>query len=544
MSQQPRLRLRLLLCLLLCLAHGPLAGWEEGIRFADVTNQAGLRSPLEGMMAHAAAWGDIDGDGDADLFVGGFADRPDRDYLPAPGPVSNRLFRNLSNGRFEQIASPAVELHGRTSGAVLVDLDNDGMLDLFVANNARSSSRLPSSLQREAQLRRPSLFRNDRGRFVDVSAASGGCLTAAGAARSIGVLDYDGDGALDLMVLEDRFGSSPHSRLCRNQGAFSFADVTAEVGLPTDLFGLALAIADINDDGRPDIFVSHSNRLFMSTRDGKYVEPAGSKAALAWKPLDSEDWPAGAVFADLNRDSRADLIVGLHHRRARNRVYLNEGLQGDVPVFRDVSAEVGLPAQLNTKSPHVEVQDFDNDGWPDLYFSAAWLNAQGAVTPLIFRNVGVEGGIPRFQPLQEISNDQPHAYFPAGPSADYDGDGRIDLFLANWFAGNHSRLLRNVSPPNRWLEIRVVGRTANRMGIGAKVRVYKAGELNRKAGLLGFQEIGTGYGFGSGQTARTHFGVGSAEAVDVSIVFPSGSVTDVRGVQTNRQLTVDEVGRP
>ena len=351
MPQQPRLPFRLLLCLLLVLASGPLGGWEEEIRFTDVTNQAGLRTPLEGMMAHAAAWGDIDGDGDADLFVGGFADRPHSEYLPARGPVSNRLFRNLSNGRFEQVASPAVELHGRTSDAVFVDLDNDGMLDLYVANNTRSSSRLAPGVQRDAQLRRSVLFRNDRGTFVDVSAASGGCLTAAGTARSVGVLDYDGDGGLDLLVLEDRFGSAPRSRLCRNVGALRFTDVTSEVGLPTDLFGLGLAIADLNDDGRPDIFVSHSNRLFMSTGDGRYVEPTRPKTVLAWKPVDSEDWPAGAVFADLNRDGRADLVVGIHHERASNRVYLNEGLERGVPVFRDVSAEAGLPARLGAKVP-------------------------------------------------------------------------------------------------------------------------------------------------------------------------------------------------
>ncbi len=463
-----------MLCFLGSLAGGPLVGWNDEIRFSDVTSHAGLRAPLDGMMAHAAAWGDIDGDGDADLFVGGFADRPDAEYLPAPGPVANRLFRNLSNGRFEQISSSAVEQHARTSDAVFVDLDNDGMLDLYVANNSRMSSRLAPGLQRDAQLRRSALFRNDRGTFIDVSVASGPCLTAAGAARGIGVLDYDTDGELDLLVLEDRFGSSPHSRLCRNLGNFTFADVTSEAGLPGELFGLGLAIADLNDDGRPDIFVSHSNRLFMSGKGGRYFEPAGPKRVLAWKPLDAEDWPAGAAFADLNRDGRADLVVGIHHERARNRVYLNEGLEHDAPMFRDVSAEVGLPAHLGVKSPHVEVQDFDNDGWPDIYFSSASLSVEGAVTPLVFRNVGLRG-IPRFEPMRQISSDQPNVYFPAGPSVDYDGDGRLDLFLGNWFRGNYSRLLRNVSVENRWLEVRVPGRDDEPDGGGREGRRLQGG---------------------------------------------------------------------
>ena len=144
------------------------------------------------------------------------------------------------------------------------------------------------------------------------------------------------------MVLEDRFGSRPHSRLCRNQGAFRFADVTAEVGLPSDLFGLALAIADINDDGRPDIFVSHSNRLFMSTGDGRYVEPAGPKAVLAWKPLDSEDWPAGAVFADLNRDGRAGSHCG---RPSPARA------QSGVPQRRPRARSADLPRRIRRSRP-------------------------------------------------------------------------------------------------------------------------------------------------------------------------------------------------
>ena len=530
---------RLMLGLLACLASIPALGGIDPIRFSDVTREAGLDGPLAGIMAHAAAWGDIDGDDDADLFVGGFADRPDKEYFPASGPVSNRLFRNLGGGRFDPISSPALNHHGRTSDAVFVDLDDDGRLDLYVTNNSKASSRLGPGAQRDAQLRRSELFRNDHGTFVDVSEAGGLCLTAVGAARGIGVLDYDADGRLDIFVLEDRFARNPRSRLCRNLGDFKFADVTRVVGLPGDIFGLGLAIADLNDDGQPDIFVSHSNRLFMSTGSGKYLEPEGPKAALAWKPLDAEDWPAGAVFGDLNRDGRLDLVLGIHHQNARNRVYLNDGFKGGGPIFRDVSTDVGLPARLSTKSPHVEVQDFDNDGWPDLYFSAAWMDAGGTVTPLVFRHTGVERGIPHFEPLRPLSSSTPNFYFPAGPSGDADGDGRIDLLLANWFGGNHSRLLRNVSSERRWLDVSVRGRARNRMGIGARVRVYRAGEFDRDEGLLGVREISTGYGFASGQTPTAHFGLGLEASVDLGIAFPGGSRTVLTNVMSNQRLVVE-----
>lgn len=519
---------------------------QTQIRFEDITEESGLKKPLAGIMGHGGAVGDVNGDGRLDIFTGGFCDRPNEEYAPAAGPVPCRLFISKGDGTFELTADPTTAICGRTSGAVFADLDNNGTLELYVANNCRGESKLDSEPQRSAQLLRSRLFRNDDGKLVCISEESGACPESLLSVRNIGVLDYDNDGLLDLLVLEDRFTEKPRSALLRNLGDLQFADVTAQVGLPEYLFGLGLAVADLNRDGIPDFFVAHSNRLFLSAKHGQYVEPNPLKSVFAWKPVnpsDKEDWPCGAAFCDLNRDGELDMVLSIHHDRARNRVFLNDGLENGVPRFRDVSAEAGLPAELATKSPHVEIQDFDNDGLPDLYFSSAWLDAEGNITPLVYRNQGLKDGIPQF--LGPESPQGEPVYFPAGPCGDFDRDGRLDLLLINWFQGNHCRLLRNVSSPeNSWLQVQVMGTQMNRMGIGAQVRVYEPDKMGEREALLGYREVATGYGYASGQEAVCHFGLGRRTEADVEVTLPSGVVIRHARVKGNQRLTVTETDLP
>ncbi|NIP98664.1 MAG: VCBS repeat-containing protein, partial [Akkermansiaceae bacterium] len=227
---------------------GPVAA--AGISFEDVTEQADLLEPLEGFLGHGAAWGDIDRDGDPDLFVGGFADRPDDDYAPREGPPPNALFENLGNGRFGLIRDSAVSSHARTSGAVFADLDNDGWPELIVGNNAKERGRNDrGAIQAQATTRRTQLFRNASGRFIDISKASGACPERLRSARNVIPFDYDHDGLLDLLVVEDRFTKRPRSALYRNRGGLRFEDITSKAGLPEDLFGLGGAVGRVLPGG-------------------------------------------------------------------------------------------------------------------------------------------------------------------------------------------------------------------------------------------------------------------------------------------------------
>ncbi|MFP4058471.1 MAG: CRTAC1 family protein [Candidatus Brocadiia bacterium] len=519
--------------LLLCASLGCGAASEPGgqgaLRFVEAAAPWGLAEPLAGIMAHAAACGDIDGDGDLDLYVGGFCDRLPQRYRPAPGPVPNVLLINEA-GRFRDSGQDAVVMEARTSGAVFADLDNDGDLDLVVTNNSkRRGLRVANKL-----------FENAGGRFRDVSQGNPLCVTMGG--RSIGVLDFDGDGLLDLLVTEDKW-TGRHTRLYRNKGDLQFEDVTAKAGLPADLPGLGVITPDLNLDGWPDIFVSQANRLFLSQGDGTYRE--GGSQAFHYEPINREASPCGVACGDLDRDGDLDIVVVDHSQPARQHLFLNEGLRDGVPRFREVTAQAGLayefpswtPDRFHLKHAHVEIGDLDNDGWPDIAVAATWLDGTMS-RPFVCRNLGLHGGQLRFHvPPVRRGN----AYFACGPVGDFDRDGRLDLFMAGSVAQMPSRLFLNRTPPRHWVRVRVLGRTINRMGIGAKVRVYRAGGLGEPRALLGYSEIGTGQGYCTGQEAIAHFGLGHLTVCDVLVTLPFGKGTVRRpGVPADRLLTVAE----
>lgn len=529
-------------------------------RFTDVSRETGLADVFHGAFHHAMVWGDFDGDGRLDLFLGNFADRGGFAQFGLKQCKANMLLRQTERGTFEHYASPAVELPGRCSGAVFVDLDNDGHLDLYVSSNTKVKPAAEEP-KHTAQAQGCRLYRNDgRGKFIDVSQASGACPPGMFRCRDVGVLDYDGDGLLDLLVMQDK-GIDPDDRvtglrLFRNLGNFRFEDVAAKVGLPADLWGTGVAIADLNGDGRPDFYVGGSNRLFLSQPDRTYRE-AESLRRVFQQPEKELDWVCGAAFGDLDGDGDFDLITGRHHYYGPSRVhvYLNEGLRDGVPQFREITKEIGL-TPLPQKAPNVEIQDFDNDGIPDLYWSAYF--AEGDKRwPFLCKGLGVKDGLPRYavpstagiKPVYDkagkISNDPPArglgmVYYVNGPAVDFDGDGKLDLCCGIW-PPEPSRIFRNETRGGNWLQVRVQGKTINRMGVGARVSLYAAGQAGEKAALLGCREITLNGGYSSGRPAQVHFGLGTREACDMLVTIPGRrEPLVVRQAQANRLLVVKE----
>jgi hypothetical protein len=466
--------------------------------------------------AHGAGWGDVNGDGRPDLYVGAFAARPW--YQGPEAPLPNALLINGPSG-FNLDDDETIRFaprDARCSGVLFADLDNDGDLDLVVGNHVLRPDNQGSRL-----------FANDgNGRFRDVTPADS-CWPSRRGVRNISALDLNDDGLLDLIITDNTYGGRANGEnklyVLKNRGRFRFTDSAAEFGFPqTHTDGLGLAIGDVNEDGVADIFVAGCNRLFVSGARGRYRESQPERLYIP--PVDeSEGHHCGAVFGDLNGDGLLDLVTAEHGVPARLHLWVNRGVNRGDPNLEEVSRGAGIgdlfPPGTRAepiKSAHVALIDMDNDGRRDIVLSVIYRDDRGRVQPVVLRNLTPPRGQPKFSrpPFEKMVG-----YYAAAPTTDFDRDGQIDIFLASWFEHLPNYLFRNVTDAGNWLTVRVDGRgkKLNSMGIGAVVRIYAAGHLGEPKHLLGRHDNVIGTGYASGDEALAHFGLGKAEQCDVEV---------------------------
>lgn len=518
--------------------------------FRDVGEQAGIFPHAAGLRGHGAAWGDVDGDGWPDLFVATFHNAGSK---PA-------VFLRNEKGKFRLDSQEHLRTTGMGSGALFADFTNSGRLDLYVSVCSHGSKKGDPLFEVPNYF-----FRNDGGgKFTDVSKESGACPSLY-EGRGVAALDYDGDGLLDLLTCEQYY--SPKVKvgpvLYRNLGGHRFENVSAKVGLPLGYGGLCCLAADMNSDTWPDIFLTSGageHRLYLNDQKGKFREATGAKEVLRWSNAKGEDTPAGACVADVNRDGLPDIVIGHHFKTPwitpiPIRLYLNRGVKNNEPIFEDITEAAGLEPLL-LKAPHVEIQDFDNDGWPDILVSIVKFK-DGQPHPLIYKNLGVREGLPRFKEEVWTLNDFPDEedrkqrssgklftkileekkiiYMAPCATSDFDQDGKLDMFLPSWWIESPSLLLRNETPGGNWLQVSIEGTSGvNRMGIGTKIHVSPAGQSNVTSRIAS-REISIGYGYCSGQEAIAHIGLGKAERVDLAIELPHG-----QGKLTKKNVAVNQ----
>jgi hypothetical protein len=449
-----------------------------GGRFTDVTRGSGLDVELFGMGAAAA---DFDNDGHADV------------YVTALG--GNRLFKGLGNGRFTDVTAKAgVADSGFSTGALWFDYDKDGRLDLFVAH------------------------------YVDWTEKGDLHCTLDGKSKS-------------YCTPESYKGQS--GSLFHNRGDGTFENVTRKAGLfDTAAKALGVAMLDYDGDGWMDLFVSNDtqpNRLYRNKKDGTFVDVAVA-AGVAFSEAGVARAGMGVDAIDYDGSGRPSLIVG-NFSNEMMAVYHNEGkglFIDDAP-----RSTIGRSTLL-TLTFGCFFFDYDLDGRPDIFAVNGHVaddieKVQSRVTyrqkPHLFRNAG--GG--RFEeatPSAGPAMAQPMVARGAA-YADIDGDGDLDIAIST--NNGPGRLLRNDSEATAHvLRVRTVGTTSNRDGIGATVQVSVGGQKR-------VQLVKSGSSYLSQSELPLTFGLGATSVVDeIRVTWPGGKVDVATKVAADTTVTVRE----
>lgn len=444
--------------------------------------------------SRGAAWGDFDGDGDADLFVS---------HPTGEGPAQqNALYRN-DGGRLTLIESAVADgPAGAWQGGTWVDVEGDGDLDLHVVGRNGSGS----------------LFFENRD----------GVLTAVEndpfAGRVWGASmtcwdDADGDGLLDAFVVGSGDG---RNRLFWNRGAWVMEEIPLSGIGGGGGASRACVWIDLDGDRLPEMVLANARQPNTLLRNlGAMQLQADEESPLT---LD-EAYGYGLSAEDVNGDGYRDVFVA--NFDAPNSLLLG-GPDGAL-----TASPLGDRLQSPASKGHVW-SDFDLDGELDLYLGS------GTPRPGMLNRLWMGTGNGDFvlDTVSPFTMDADTSAAVAG--ADFDLDGDVDLFVTNWGSpGSVDRLYENRARLGHWLQVDLAGDTSNSMGVGAHVSAKARGSdgwMHRWMGLS------TGY---AGQNEpRIHFGLGDAERVDSLVVrWPSGRVTILTDQSADQILRVEEGGR-
>ncbi len=517
-----------------------------GIRFVVEPSRTKHRHQPETMISGIALL-DYDGDGRLDIYVVNGATMPGLDK--ADPKFHNRLFRNKGGFSFEDVTDEA-GVAGRSYelGVAAADYDNDGDTDLFVAG-----------------LRANILYRNrGDGTYEDVTQKAGlaardpeyGTLWAVGAA----FLDYDKDGWLDLFVSNycvwdpatepvcnrpeapdychpDGYKGLPNSLFHNNRDG-TFSDVSAATGIRAHVGkGMGIGLADFDDDGWLDLFVSNDNvpAYLFHNREGKRFEEVALAAGVAYTEIGKEISGMGADARDVDNDGRVDLF--------------QTALDGEtMPLFRntggmsfeDWTSRAGLVASTLANTGWSNgIVDFNGDGWKDLFVAGGGVvDPKGDFAERAPRTNTVYVNLKNGKFADASADAGPEfarqrAVHRGAAFGDLDDDGKVDVVVSALEAP--LEIWRNVSPaPNHWLRVSAVGTRSNRDGIGTKLR------LTTESGTQ-TSHVNTAVGYGCASDRRVHFGLGPDAVVkELRLEWPSGAVQVLRQLPADRTVTVRE----
>ncbi len=528
------------------------ASLQNRIHFTEVAKSLGLNFVYqngetgESLMVEAVGGGvgvlDFDRDGHPDLLFsqGGDATAETSTSQPAVSLFRNTFSSSDSNDSFRNVANDAhLDQYGYGQGVTIGDYNADGFDDVYLTCVGTNTL----------------LANQGDGTFRNVTQSS---KTGDGNrwSTSAAFADLNRDGLLDLYVCNyvtydpkqplNCRNSKGENRICHpreippwpnacfiNQGDGSFAESAKDRGLVApDGKSLGVAVADFDADGDPDIYVANdttANFLFDNRGDGHFNE-RGLLLGCASNYEGLLQASMGLAIADFDRNGFLD-IYSTHYYEESNTLYRNLGAAG----FQDITGRVGLHTPtLQSLAFGTVMQDFDGDGWQDLFVTNGHVenyadNPILKMRPQFFQYNGTRW----IETSENVGEFFAGKYVGRGVATlDYDGDGDLDIAVVHQNAP--SALLRNDSQRGHWLKVEFVGHESPRQGIGCRVKVT-AGEVQHVQELVG-----------GGSYLSTHeptlvFGLGEFDSpCDIEVHWPSGHVQRLQNVHPNQAITIEE----